>query len=242
MVYTRSGLVAPLSPLRRVAMSMDPISLWRLGEASGNAADEMGANTGTYTGSSITRNVAGGLIADSDGAVTLPGLNGSYVLAKAGGIISGKRNWSVVVLLNHNGHPANDKAIYCERGASGNDILKVQLTASGPGGLVQLVYRDDAGTTDFAALSAADVTDAQFHLIGMTKIGVTAQCYVDGVASGSPGTLTASDTFTNTLSARWGGDAQDGNAYIGGTLDEGMLFGYGLSPAQMLSLFHATGR
>ncbi len=58
---------------RAWVLSTNPVSYWRLGEASGIVArDEMGANNGTYVGSP-TLGVAGLLTGDSDTAVEFNG-------------------------------------------------------------------------------------------------------------------------------------------------------------------------
>jgi len=58
---------------RQAVVNTGPVSYWRLGEASGtNAADEMGANNGTYV-NSPTLGATGLLTGDSNTAMTLAG-------------------------------------------------------------------------------------------------------------------------------------------------------------------------
>jgi hypothetical protein len=131
-----------------------------------------------------------------------------------------------------NGYP-----LYAERGATGNDIWKLEMSgdvAGGHIGKLQITYRDDAGTLDFIKSNGV-VNDGQWHHIAITKSGTTVVFYIDGSSSGG-GTLSAGNTFTGTVESRIGSDKGDNTALYTGLVDEIRLYNTVLSSGQVSTL------
>lgn len=203
----------------------DPISYWRLGEASGTAAaDETGANNGTYVGG-VTLGTAG-LVGDADTAITLDGVN-DHVVCKTGPIISGLTNWTVEAVVNYTS--SGDKALYCERGSSGLDILNVSIGGSQK---LKLTYRDHAGTIDEGSSTNSLVTTGTAHHVVVTKAGTAVKFYVDGALDGTL-TLTASDVFGEATLQSWIGADATGSQFLDGVIDEVAVYNVALSGARV---------
>lgn len=195
--------------------SLGPTSYWRLGEPSGvAAADEMGVNAGTYVGGPTLG--AAGALQDGDTAMTL-NASSKYALVKAGRILSGLPSATILAWASSGALVGIDAAVYCERGAAGNDIWKLELVATT--GRPRLVIRNDAGTLQLMGATTGTYANNGFHQFVVTKSGTAINVYADGVLLNAF-TQTPTDTFTDTVSSRIGSDQADAAAAFPGTIDE----------------------
>lgn len=215
------------------------LSWYRLGERSGTVArDSFGLNTGSYEGSP-TLGAPGLLSNDGDTAVTLDAST-KYVLCKAGRIVSGLASFSIVAWMSSGAVPTADRAIYCERGAAGNDIVKLECELGT--GRPKFTYRDTAGTLNQNVALAGTYANNGRHLFAVTKAGTALVLYADGLPVRTA-TLTASDTFSGTVSSRIGSDQAAATSTFPGTLDEVSLYNRALTAAEISAYWAAgTGR
>ncbi len=164
---------------------------------------------------------------------------GNYVTLKTSAILAGQTNATIVFWMKSIQIPPNGStipAMYCERPASGNDILKVEF---GTTGRLRVTYRDDAGTLNQPTnASGVKINDGKWHMIAIVKSGTSITFYVDGVVDHTA-TLTATDTLTNAnVNVRLGSDITDGNAFYNGRLDEVRLYTRPLDAAEVADLFY----
>jgi hypothetical protein len=148
-------------------------------------------------------------------ALSLPGANTDYLLAKSGTLLATGTHTTIVMSFTTSQTPnGGGTALYCERAASGNDIWKLEMkTTASP--VLQFTHRDDAGTLT-QLFGSKVVNDGKPHTVWMYKRGTTIVGFVDGILDFS-GTLTGTDTYTDSgLEVRIGGDKGDANAYFNG--------------------------
>lgn len=163
-----------------------------------------------------------------------------YVTFGSGRILSTLANASVSIYVKATGgHGGNGGTIYCERAPSGNDIWKLQTT--GPStNILSLTHRDTAGTLNQPAASTNMSLNTWYHVV-MTKAGTTITFYINGVQDGSTGTLSGTDTYTNTGTVSSSGlDIADASSAYTGIVDELLLFNKALSSVEVASLY-STG-
>ncbi len=153
-----------------------------------------------------------------NGALHFDGTN-DYVQARAAITIGGNANFTVMARIRTTTLNANGQPIYCERGSSGNDILKFEGPASGAHPGFFITFRNDGGTLK-QVFGTTDVHDGAWHTGAVRKVGTTdISVWVDGhldVAS----TTAAADTFTNATNETWlGRDKGDSSATFNGDMD-----------------------
>lgn len=152
-----------------------------------------------------------------------------YLLCRNDAILIRNSEWTIAAVVRTTSS-SGDRAVYCERGASGNDILKLDVTASGN---VRIVYRDDAGTLLFPDAGPA-INDGKWHTIWFSRKGTNIYKAIDGRQEQLTYTWLGTDTFTNAVESRIGGDVADGTAYFNGDIAEVMIwdrgFYYGTEP------------
>lgn len=131
----------------------------------------------------------------------------------------------------------NGGAIYCERAPAGNDIWKFRTTGNTNLGLV-FTHRDDAGALSQPSITVT-INDGIWHHVGFTKAATSIKFYVDGVQSGSTGTLTGTNTFTDASPTTIiGNDPVDlGASSFTGKMDELLLFNTALTAGEVLALY-----
>ena len=211
----------------------DYISKWRFDGSSGvTAYDEnlTSLNEGTLT------NMNTGLDNGSSGwsssgkyknAISFDGVD-DYVQASNTKIITGM-NWTIAVWINTtspNRHSGGD-ALYCERAPSGNDIVKLDsLDATSPNS-VFVTLRNDGGTL-LQVRSTKIINDGIWHFIVGTKQGTAIKLYVDGILENS-NTWSGTDTYTNGIQSRVGGDAGDSSSHFLGKEDNVILYNHALT-------------
>lgn len=224
------------------------VDLWEQNELSGTTAtDATGANNGTYQ-NSPTLGLPGPEMGGDDRAAGYsgPGATPSYLLCKSGAILAGQSTFSIEAFIRTNqALDTGGRPIYCERGASGNDILKLEIAPTPQGqGQCGLTYRDDAGHLS-QPVAQTPVNDNRWHLVGVTcNIGTGAVAfYCDGRPDGTA-TLTASTnaTMTNTLESRVASDiAGLAQAFLLGEVGAVATFTGVLPAATMLNHYEASG-
>lgn len=139
----------------------------------------------------------------------------NYYTVHTGAILGGSASWSIVagtqLLAAHSGNNAEAYAIYCERAASGNDILKLEVGKQANQTQIVQVYRNDAATL-IQNIGGSNLNDGKFHVLACTKNGSgsnNAIVYVDGVSKATASWNT-NDTFTNAgLTSTIGADIAD---------------------------------
>lgn len=147
--------------------------------------------------------------------------NGSgYILVNDGPVLIRSAEWLISATIKAqpatNGIGSLDRVIYCERGSSGNDILKLELRDSivpTEGNCTRITYRDDAGTLH-RHVGDVDVCDGKWHHVGVFRRGNKTTMFVDGRQRTLSATYSGSDTFTDTVEARIGSDVADSNAVL----------------------------
>lgn len=208
--------------------------------------DLSGASVTDYSGSGNTGTITGAL-ANPSGALgqalsfTVSGLT-NYVTAKNGRILSGDSAltmsaWIKTTATNN----ANGRAIYGERAASGNDILKLDSFVNGicPSSVL-LTIRNDAGTVlQGACATSKPVNDGKWHFVAITVNGTAVVTYVDGIQRNT-GNWTGGTTFTNaSVQSRIGSDIVDTLNTTGtGVIDNVELFSSAVSAAQVMQMYY----
>jgi hypothetical protein len=238
--FTDSGSgnchAAPPASLLRYheqVLAASPAAYWRLGETSGtSAADETGANAGTYN--SVLLGQPGALAGDNNSSASFDGVR-SYVRAPASPSLNmtsavtvefwAKRrtisnSYQVVV-----GKPGD--------GQSKNENYSVWLT---PSNRYQAYFGN--GST-FVAVVTPAITDTNWHHVVATYNGSRAKIYLDGVLK---------QEIAQTLQMRANnlplniGRANNGSYFFNGWLDEVAVYPTALPAQTILAHYNrATG-
>ena len=207
---------------------------WLFTEGSGTTVDDSSANSnvGNFKGTGEpawdTTDVDFNTLGSAPNSVDFDGTD-DYIVVKSSPLISTAVDSSVVWWME--GDNGSDLALYCERGASGNDIWKIETHNS----KLQFTHRDDAGTLDQKG-STSFTSSAGFAHFALTKDGTAIAWYRNGVADGT-GTLTGTDTFTNTLSCRLGGDQADASADYNGKMTDVAVFNKTLTSTEINEIY-----
>jgi RHS repeat-associated protein len=170
---------------RSSVLDSDPIGYWRLGEASGTRAADLGWAAGAATYSGATLNQPGALSGTGDAAISLAGGQRvtlpAHALARvedAGSFETWFKTTKAGAILAV-GNAADDKSAMVYVGTDGK--LRGQLRRTGSG-----------GTAGIAPItSAATVNDGQWHHVAMTTAGDTQRMYLDGQVAGTLAQATA---------------------------------------------------
>lgn len=223
--FTIAGATDPETGYAPSVRSDSPLAYWRLGETSGTtAADDRTAHPATYAGSPALGG-AGALVADSDKAPTLDGVNDRADALNAAGFFDpGTGDFSV---------EAWEKTT-----ANGNEVIAAKGTAW------QLTVTSDAGKVGDAkfsyangavvAYSTARVDDGNWHHIFATARRTTqgATVVVDGVG-GADATTTDTSALANTSAVSIGAGPTTG--FFNGRIDEVAVYNKTLPFARILA-------
>lgn len=161
-----------------------------------------------------------------------------YGQVSATPIISGRPHWTIAmyVRMASGFNSSNGAAFYCERPASGNDVVRFDGCATGGGAPsmdnIFATIRDDAGTL-LQFFGTRVINDGDWHSIVWTKAGSAMVLYVDGTQEATA-TWSGTDTFTNSMDARLGDDVADAGAYTRGDFQALRLLARAWSPAEAL--------
>jgi len=185
---------------------------WFLGTGGGSLVPNL-AGAPTYATSDA--NVTRGMSMGAPSGIWTTGTSG-IVTARSGPLLGGQVNWSIVARIFFPTTGGSGRAIYCERAASGNDILKLDYQGLS-GAALDLTYRNDAGT--LIQLAGGNIHDGAPHQVAGTKRGTDCRIYVDGVQVNQGTFGSGSDAFTNAgLVSQIGADAGDTNAFWLGSI------------------------
>jgi hypothetical protein len=138
----------------------------------------------------------------------------NYYQVGPGAILANKPSFSIMAGAQLNSSvKADGRVLYCERAASGNDILK--LIQQGGDVKLQSVYRNDAGNLQFNG-GSANIADGLQHVHSWSfNAGSSGnRIFTDGVLVGTA-TYGNSTTQTDAIVPLIGGDAQDTLAWWG---------------------------
>jgi hypothetical protein len=218
-----------------VLMAMTPLCYWILGEAvpgTGAAVDAMGLHNGAYVASPSS--VAGLLAHDPHTAVQFNGST-QWVTCGVAHFLSGQTNASIVIWFSSGPLTGTDRDLYAER-SSGNDIFK--LVAQINDGRPHFVYRDDAGTLDQIYPDAGTYANNGTHCFVVTKAGTALILYADG-APVKNATLTASNTFTDSITTMIGTDPTASAESFPGVIGRTSIFNRALTPTEVAALYAA---
>jgi hypothetical protein len=216
-----------------------PVSYWRLGEPSGTtAADEMGANDGTYV-NTPTLGVAGPLgsatVPDADTAITFVRANVEYVsTASMTGIPLGSAARSVEFWMNV---PAalNWNAAVGWGTAAQYQRFEVGYSGS-PGG--KLWMHNSDGEWFFGADNAA-IGNGWHHVVFVLESATSLRCYLDGADLGAQ-TTTTINTIADASYVEIGGACHwSGGSTFEGSLDEVAIYDTALSGTRILAHYNA---
>ncbi len=216
--YTSSA-PPPVSYVNTVTADA-PVVWWRLGDTTGIiATDAAGTRTGWY-GGTLTRGVAGAIVGDPNGAVSLDGTSG-YV---------GVPSSSVPGLANG---PLSVEFWVKRKTATGNQAI----IDGGPGsyqidfatGTNKLTVAKDGGGNIVTETGTTTDTTTWHHFV-FTKNGAAVKLYKDGVDV--TGTVT-NQTLTNATTNLWIGKWNDGTRFGNLVIDEVALYNKVLTPAQV---------
>ncbi len=190
-----------------------PDVLWRLGDTTTTAVDDVGSNDGTYSGD-YTQSQTALQDGDSDFA-TLFGSAGYGTVTIPQGIFTGT-TWSVEMLVKPNL-------------LSGYQTLISNYPAEGHG-----LYLNGASVQMYPSQeSAATLTVSQTHHIVVTSDGANVKYYIDGVLdANSPA---AAYAFNPSRIA----SSTANNEYFQGTLDEVALYDRELTQQEITDHFNA---
>ncbi len=216
---------------RDEVISDNPAAYWRLGEASGTvAANEIAANTGTYTGGVLVGQQSA-LSGDTNTAATFDGVNDHIVVpqsttldATAGVTVElwAKRtknaSWQVLV-----GKPGN--------GQSQLENYAIWFDSSNR---LQAYFGN--GTTHVSAAWGTAV-DTGWHHIAATYDNAVARLYVDGVQRAQTSSTVQLTPSANALNI---GRSNDGSYFFGGSLDDVAVYRTVLSATRIQAHFAAA--
>ena len=202
---------------RRAMLATAPVGYWRLGldDIGGAiAADQMGANTGTYVGAP-TLGVAGLLTGDPDTAVTFNG--STQYMHRAGGVGS-LSSWSISLWVN-----GTAAGFYARLFEAGTDVLDIARQSDGT-----IALYDGAGwlVTGLVAASST-IVNIVFTFNGSSLCG-----YQNGVLTYGPGAR--GRAISGDV---WFGSDSGGASNFPGTIDEPAIWDRALSAAEVATLY-----
>lgn len=225
------AVVKPTFPVlqRTNLLSYGIVGCWPMTEGTGRVTADISGNgnNGVFNDSSLVwvERPLGNAI--SWGA-TPSGT--TYLQCKSGRILSGLSFWSIAAIFTSGG---GGNAIYCERAASGNDILKLDFKApyiDAP----YVTYRNDAGNL-LQTSPSGNYADSLPHVAIATCNNGAISVYVDGVVNNT-GNATIGTMTDSGVQCTIGGDVQDGGAYWNGDISGVTLYNYCLTLSQVIAI------
>lgn len=204
----------------QTVLNSNPVSYWRLGEASGTTAvDQKGVNPGIYTGG-VTLGVAGAVPGNT--AASFDGTN-DYVsvpdsISLQTGDIFTLEAWVKPSQLGVNNGIFGKAYAYYFYLDSNNRLV---LYKAGTG----------YGTIASSTTTISDTTS--YHHVVATKNGATVKLYIDGVdVTGTVSNKTITSPTNSTTIGRYAG-------YMHGVIDEAAIYNTALSASTIASHFAA---
>lgn len=167
----------------------------------------------------------------------------SYLTLKDGATLGGKTNLTIFALFRTTSTSSDGTTIYCERGSSGNAILKMSVgrTSYATQRGVGLAYRNDSGTLLEVYQQVSNPIDGMWHTGAIVKRGQSWSVYQDGALAKTGTFSSASDAFTTTnIKTTVGADFADvpGSSFVG---DTPIVLGFGVAlSASEIGELHAN--
>jgi hypothetical protein len=215
-----AGAATPTASYRQDVLAASPVSYWRLGETSGtSAADELGANPGTY--SNVLLNQPGALACDSNPSASFDGVQ-SYLRVPG----SPSLNMTTAVTVEFWAKRRTISGTYQVLvgkpgdGQSQNENYAVWLTTSNK----YTAYFGN-GTT-YVAVQTPAITDTNWHYVVTTDDGSTAKIYLDGVLKQTASTTLSLTPNSQPLNI---GRTNNNRYFFNGWLDEMAIYPTALS-------------
>jgi Concanavalin A-like lectin/glucanases superfamily/Bacterial Ig-like domain/Calcineurin-like phosphoesterase len=219
----------PAPPYVTEVLNDNPRSYWRLGETSGTAAaDERGANPGTYQGG-VTLGALGALANDANKAAHFDGVDDQVNMGDPanGSLDFGTADFTVEawVKTTVNG----ERTIFAKKAATGNYWQATVTDDGGHAGEVR-VYLNAGGPLVTAYGRGKPVDNGAWHHVVIAfDRGVSITIYVDGVATTTAATGTADVGNSGPFQV----GKTDAYAYFSGDIDEVAVYPTLLSAARV---------
>lgn len=204
------------------------LSYWRLGEASGNFADQVGGKTGSATGG-ITYGVAGAIPTSFDKAVTFDGTTGYIAFADTDFEFLGTAPFSVAAWVNV--AALSNTPVILGKGA-GVEGWRLEHTSIG-----QVLFRRQTTAGNDSSTAAPLRIGAWVHVAGVYD-GTTVRVFT-GVRAGS-GAASTRSLIHNTDPFTIGSLAGSATRFVSGSVDEVAIWNRALGRSEIIEL--AAGR
>jgi hypothetical protein len=204
-----------------------------LGEASGNALDSKDSNPGT-TVAGITRNVAGLLTGDANGAAQGDGVTGHYIQVPSNVNMDTGAQLTVECWVK----PAALSAAYVVARSSSSTVFFLELS----GAIRWRFYVRDANLVDTDIASGAPSAPAigtRQHLVGVYDAAGNMRLYVNGVSQGAPSRTPNANTRSGTGQALDFFAESSTQPAFNGVIDEVALYSTALTQQQVLDHYNA---
>ena len=166
---------ASVLPYHEQVLAASPAAYWRLGETSGTtAADQLGANPGTYNG--VLLNQPGALAGETDASASFDGVN-DYVQVPASTSLNMTSAVTVELWAKRRTISSSYQVVVGKPGVgqSKKENYAVWLNTSNR----YQAYFGDGST--FVAVVTPAITDTNWHHVVATYNGSRARIYLDGV-------------------------------------------------------------
>ncbi|MGN6557787.1 MAG: LamG-like jellyroll fold domain-containing protein, partial [Solirubrobacterales bacterium] len=215
---------------RAAVLADNPVSYWRLGETSGTAAaDERGANPGTY-GGGPTLGAASLLATDTaNKAVAFDGVN-DYVKVANAASLSFAGSFSLEAWIKPGSIPAS--------GSFASILTKPEsysLQFNGP--RLEFTIIQNGARKRLQAPSGAVVAGTTYHVVA-TYDGSMQRLYLNGKEVASTPLASGPTATSNPLYlGSWNGNIE----FFEGTIDDAAVYNTVLSPAQVSAHYAAGG-
>jgi hypothetical protein len=218
-----------------------PVNYWRLGEASGDAIDEVGQHDLTWAGTPVYGET-GPLVSDSSTAMTLDGAT-EYASKSVANYRSGDSQGSIEAWVTAANTDSASVLFSSADSASANYYFFVAIHGTGYAYFVQR----NSDTEDRIATVETGFNDGSYHHVVITSSGTAWAIYVDGVEKTTTviGGSNSGDWFSDTTGRDLVtvGALQYHSGVISGPTDgslaEVAVYNYPLTPEQIKSHYLA---
>ena len=221
----------PTASYRQAVLDASPASYWRLGETGGtSAADETGANPGTYN--NVLLNQPGALACDSNPSASFDGVQ-SYVRVPASPSLDMTSAVTVELWAKRRTISSTYQVLV---GKPGNGQTKFENYAVWLAPSNRYIAYFGNGST-YVAVQTPAVTDTNWHHVVATDNGSTVRIYLDGVLKEQAATTLQLTANTQPLNL---GRQNSGAYFFNGWLDEVAVYPTAL-PATTVQSHYAKG-
>jgi len=227
-----AGAATPTASYRQVVLDASPVSYWRLGETSGtSAADETGANPGTYNNMLLGEPSA--LSSDSNPSASFSGTQ-SYVRVPASPSLD--MTSAVTVELWAKRRTIGGYQVLVGKPGNGQSKFENYSLWQTPSNKYTAYFGN--GSTSVSVQTPA-ITDTNWHYVVATYNGSRARIYLDGVLKQEIAQTLQMTANTLPLNI---GRANNGAYFFNGWLDEVAIYPTALPAQTILAHYNrATG-